>query len=48
MIWGLETMGNGLVVAVIDDVPFVKTPNGVVKLTDFVTDIVIRPGVLLA
>ncbi len=43
-----DTMGNGLVVAVIDDVPFVKTPNGVVKLTDFVTDIVIRPGVLLA
>lgn len=43
-----DTMENGLVVAVIDDVPFVKTPNGVVKLIDFVTDIVISPGVLLA
>ena len=43
-----DTMGNGLVVAVIDEVPFVKTPNGVVKLIDFVTDIVISPGVLLA
>ncbi len=43
-----DTMDNGLVVAVIDGTPYVKTQNGVVKLLDFQTDAVIKPNDFLS
>ena len=43
-----DTMENGLVVAVIDGAPHVKTQNGVVKLVDVKTDAVIKPDVILS
>lgn len=43
-----DTMDNGLVVAVIDGTPYVKTQNGVVKLLDYQTDAVIKPNDFLS
>ena len=43
-----DTMDNGLVVAVIDGTPYVKTQNGVVKLVDFETDAVIKQEDILS
>lgn len=43
-----DTMENGLVVAVIDGKPFVKTQNGVVKLVDFETEAVVKPKDILS
>lgn len=43
-----DTMDNGLVVAVIDGTPYVKTQNGVVKLLDYQTDAVIKSNDLLS
>lgn len=43
-----DTMANGLVVAVKDGKPYVKTQNGVVKLIDFETDAIIKEGDFLS
>lgn len=43
-----DTMVNGLVVAVIDGVPYVKTQNGVVKLVDVESDVEIKPEAILS
>lgn len=43
-----DTMINGLVIEVIEDVPFVKTQNGVVKLVDMVSGNYITKGAILS
>lgn len=43
-----DTMENGLVVAVVDRIPYVKTPNGVVRLVDFKCDLPINKGLILS
>lgn len=43
-----DTMDNGLVVAVIDGTPYVKTQNGVVKLVNFETDVEIKQEDILS
>lgn len=43
-----DTMVNGLVVAVMDGTPYVKTQNGVVKLVDFETDTMIKTRDILS
>ena len=43
-----DSMENGLVVAVIDGKPYVKTQNGVVKVVDFETDAIIKAGDFLS
>lgn len=43
-----DTMENGLIVAIIDGKPFVKTQNGVVMLVDFETEAVIKLNDILS
>ena len=43
-----DTMQNGLVLTINNDQPLVKTQNGVVKLTNIETDIVIKQGDILS
>ncbi|MBR1792042.1 MAG: hypothetical protein IJ764_00170 [Bacteroidales bacterium] len=43
-----DTMSNGLIVAVKDGKPYVKTPNGVVKMIEFETGAIIKEGDLLS
>ncbi len=43
-----DTMTNGLVVAIKDGKPYVKTQNGVVKLIDFETDAIVKEGDFLS
>ncbi len=43
-----DTMANGLIVAVKDGIPYVKTQNGVVKLIDIETDAIIKEGDFLS
>lgn len=43
----MDTMTNGLVVDVKSNIPHVKTPNGVVSLVDFQTDINLLAGDIL-
>lgn len=43
-----DTMENGLVVAVIDGMPYVKTQNGVVKLVDFKAEVTIKKGDIIS
>lgn len=43
-----NTMENGLVVAVIDGKPYVKTQNGIVKVVDFETDAIFKAGDILS
>ena len=43
-----DTMSNGLIVAVKDGKPYVKTPNGVVKMIEYETGAIIKEGDLLS
>ena len=43
-----DTMENGLVVAVIDGIPYVKTQNGVVKIDDFEPEVAIKKGDIIS
>lgn len=43
----VDTMTNGMVIAKEEDAIFVKTPNGVVCVTDYITDTIINEGDIL-
>ena len=42
-----DKMDNGLVISVIEGIPYVKTPNGVIKLLGIEADVEIKSGVIL-
>lgn len=44
----IYTMQNGLVVAVEDGHPFVKTPNGVVRIEEFISEVEIPEGAVFS
>ena len=43
----VDTMANGMVIAKEEDAIFVKTPNGVVRVSDYITDAIINAGDIL-
>ena len=43
----VDTMTNGLVISIKEGYPLVKTPNGIVRIDDYQSDIAIREGMKL-